>query len=60
MTYKMTLGEACNLCGECVESCPANALSITDESLQYDGKICQYCETCIDVCEEYAIKIERI
>ena len=59
MTYKMHLGLACNLCGECVDSCPTGALTI-NETLQYDGESCQYCEVCSDVCEECAIRIEEV
>ena len=60
MTYKMHLGLACNLCGECVESCPTHALIIINDTLQHDGDYCQYCEVCSDVCEECAIRIEEV
>ena len=60
MTYKMNLGLACNLCGDCVDSCPPNALTIINDTLHYDSELCQYCETCSDVCEECAIRIEMI
>lgn len=56
MTYKMSLGLACNLCGECVDICPVDALTLTDK-LNHDGELCTYCESCIDVCEECAIRI---
>ncbi len=60
MTYKMHLGFACNLCGECVESCLPGALTIINDTLQHDEDSCQYCEVCSDVCEECAIRIEAI
>ena len=52
----MDLGLACDLCGDCVDICPADALTIT-EQLIHDGAKCTYCESCIDVCEECAIRI---
>ena len=59
MTYKMNLGLACTLCGDCVDSCPTHALQIK-ETLEYDPDSCQYCEVCSDVCEECAIRIEEV
>lgn len=56
MTYKMSLGLACNLCGECVDVCQANALTIDDE-LVHDGAKCTWCESCMDICPECAIRI---
>jgi len=60
MTYKMSLGVACNVCGECVETCSTNALTITDDKLLYNHDKCQYCEVCMDVCPEYAIRIYEV
>lgn len=59
MTYIMSLGLACNLCGECVESCPTDALTINDDKLNHDGEKCQYCEVCMDLCPECAIRIDE-
>ena len=56
MTYKMSLDLACNLCGDCADICPVDALTI-NEQLIHDGELCTYCESCIDVCEECAIRI---
>ena len=52
----MSLGLACNLCGECVDVCQANALTIDDE-LVHDGAKCTWCESCMDICPECAIRI---
>ena len=56
MKYVMELGLACNLCGDCADICPSDALTI-NEQLNHDGELCTYCESCIDVCPEYAIRI---
>ena len=53
----MSLGLACNLCGECVSVCSGKALTITSDELVYDGSKCTYCESCMDVCPECAIRI---
>lgn len=53
----MELGLACNLCGECVDVCQANALSITNDVLEFNSEVCAFCETCMDICPECAIRI---
>lgn len=57
MTYKMSLGLACNLCGECVDACQTNALSIKNDVLEFNSEVCAFCETCMDICQECAIRI---
>jgi ferredoxin len=54
---QMSLGLACDLCGECVSVCSGKALTITSDELVYDGGKCTYCESCMDVCPECAIRI---
>ena len=53
----MSLGLACNLCGDCVDVCTGKALSIVDDELVFDGSTCTYCESCMDICLECAIRI---
>ena len=36
----MSLGLACNLCGECVSVCSGKALTIASDELVYDGGKC--------------------
>lgn len=44
----------CTACGLCVESCPAGALSLTEEggvrSVRFDPQKCVSCDTCIHIC----------
>ena len=56
MTYICKVGLACDLCGECVDTCTAGALTITDK-LVFNNELCTFCETCVDICPEYAIRI---
>ena len=62
MSLKCDIGLACDLCGECVESCPTDALSISHvlNKLEYDNSECQFCEVCMDVCHECAIRIYEV
>ena len=59
MKYVMGLGLACNLCGDCVDICPSDALTI-NEQLIHNGELCTYCESCMDVCPECAIRIYEV
>ena len=60
MKTECALGLACNLCGECVDTCPTGALSIIDSTLKYNADDCQFCEVCMDVCPEYAIRVYEV
>ena len=44
----------CTLCGECVEACPYQALSIVGERVERDDDKCQSCDHCSEVCPEEA------
>ena len=56
----MSLGLACNLCGECVKSCSTDALTIKNDKLIHNSDECQFCEVCMDVCPEYAIRVYEV
>ena len=59
MTLKCDIGLACDLCGECVDTCSSGALSIQEDKLHYDGEKCTYCEVCMDVCDSGAIEVKE-
>ncbi len=50
--------DSCNLCGECVESCPKEVLDIEDEELIIaDLEGCKFCSLCEEVCAPGAIDV---
>jgi len=46
----------CDICGKCVSSCPAGAITLTDDVAVIDESLCTLCKRCIDVCPTGAIK----
>jgi len=42
--------EKCTLCGDCVEACPWQALSLADGKLAVDRDLCAECGACLRVC----------
>ncbi|MCL5075819.1 MAG: 4Fe-4S binding protein [Chloroflexi bacterium] len=51
----------CEGCGECVEACPAQILSLNDHKAQVSGNLdeCLGCEACVTVCESGAISVQE-
>ena len=49
--------DRCLFCGSCVESCPEEALSMTDKGLKVDESICTLCAGCIRECPAGALEI---
>ncbi|MDI3539546.1 MAG: hypothetical protein PWQ52_669 [Methanolobus sp.] len=51
--------ELCTGCGVCVDSCPVEAISMTDEDLAFvDPDTCVDCGDCVDVCPVEAISLK--
>jgi Fe-S-cluster-containing hydrogenase component 2 len=50
--------EKCTGCGECVDSCPLEAISMKDDKAQVDLDTCGGCGACVDVCAVGAISLE--
>ena len=50
--------DKCTGCGECVASCPLEAISIKDDTAQVDPDTCGGCGACVDVCPVGAISLE--
>ncbi len=47
----------CQLCGICTTVCPAHALSIRNDTLQFDYTACIRCYCCQEMCPHDAIKV---
>ena len=49
----------CDLCGECIKSCPKRILETKEGKIVVtDVKMCSLCKSCEEVCDEGAIKID--
>lgn len=44
----------CVHCGECVKTCPTNALKMIDGKVVWDTDLCYGCDTCIKTCKNNA------
>lgn len=44
----------CVNCGECVKTCPVQALQMVDGKVVWDKKLCVECDTCIKTCKYLA------
>jgi ferredoxin len=44
----------CTRCGQCVEVCPSDAISMTDDGPETDPDLCLWCEACVRVCSTQA------
>ena len=50
--------ETCNGCGDCVDSCPLDAIEITDGKAVVDEDTCGDCGACVDVCPTESISVD--
>ena len=48
----------CNGCGECVEVCPLDAMTIENNTCVVDAETCGDCGACVDACPNEAITCE--
>ncbi len=49
----------CEICGVCVESCPAEAMKIIDRKVRIDDTVCIRCFCCQELCPHDAIEARR-
>ena len=60
--YVVTLNEeVCTGCSQCVESCPAQIISMVDAKAQVTGDAaeCLGCESCVIVCDAQGIVVQE-
>lgn len=50
--------EKCEGCGDCVESCPSEAIEIVEGKAQVKEDDCADCGACVDECPTEAISID--
>ena len=50
--------EKCTGCGECVDSCPLDAIEMDGDVAKVDEDTCSDCGACVDVCPVEAITVE--
>ncbi len=55
---KPTMLEGCKSCGICIESCPENAMYLSDTGAQIDYDRCIACNNCIFACSESLIQLD--
>jgi uncharacterized protein (DUF362 family)/Pyruvate/2-oxoacid:ferredoxin oxidoreductase delta subunit len=49
----------CAGCGECVEACPADAISLVERCLRFDYNACIRCYCCQEICPRGAIGFKK-
>jgi len=54
---KMYNPAKCIKCGNCVEACPENAITLTPDGIITDPDLCILCGKCVDVCPTKAIEM---
>jgi len=63
MTYTSYISkvdeENCNSCELCIQKCPIEAITMTDEGAFINAEKCLGCGVCVHFCPQKAIKIER-
>lgn len=44
--------KSCMGCGQCVETCPVKALTLSDDTVVWNKEICVNCDTCVKTCKK--------
>lgn len=56
-TEKFVFGDACVRCGKCVDICPMEAITPTQDKPVRDEKKCAYCLACVNICPTRALQV---
>ena len=51
--------ERCSGCGECILTCPYNAISLVDGNAEVNSALCKGCGTCVGACVSHAIEVNH-
>jgi len=52
--------EACTACGECVDHCQLEALTLSDDSVYVNEAYCMGCGACVSICPTESMSLVRI
>lgn len=55
MAIPKVVKDECTGCEECVEACPAEAISMVDDVAKINPETCTECGACLDACPAEAI-----
>ena len=50
--------ETCSGCGECVDACPLDAITMENDKAVVDDDTCGDCGACVDGCPTEAITVD--
>jgi len=53
------IGELCNACGICIETCPSNAIAVQEGKAEMNPFMCTGCGACIPSCPREAIDFKN-
>ena len=57
--YKAKIGDKCNACGDCIDICPVDAVTV-NEIAEVDADVCMGCGLCATACPEDVITLEVV
>ena len=58
----MKVKKTCTLCGLCMKTCPANAITTNNKKkrAKIRAKMCNHCQACMNICPQHSIKLFRM
>jgi len=49
--------ESCDLCETCIDRCPMDAFSISDNKIERDAQLCIGCGLCVSTCPSESLRM---